>query len=118
MGWVYGSQLKPAGAYLLGILNEEGPVPYSRFYNQDTDYAALAAAIAVHGDADDEIDEDHVHILIEFAAGQLEAADIVSFTQLEPRLIDGEQDYQITLTDKGRAFLAGGKPFRYRDMDL
>jgi hypothetical protein len=113
MGWVSSHAMKPAGDYLLGILKAEGSVPFSRFYNDDTDYAALAKAAGV-----DESYEDHAHILIEFAAGQIEAAGLVSFTQLEATLIDGERDYAITLTDKGRSFLVSGQRFRYRDMNL
>lgn len=113
MGWVNASDVEPAGNYLLGILRAEGSVPYSRFYNDDTDYAALAAAAGI-ADAH----EDQAHVLIEFAAGQLERAGLVSFTPLDTELIDGEHDYTIALTDKGREFLASGRPFRYRDMDL
>jgi hypothetical protein len=120
MGWVNGSDLKPAGDYLLGILKAEGSVPYSRFYNRDTDYAALAAAVAGRGEEDDEddVDEEHVHLMIEFAAGQLEDAGLVMFTPLDRKLVDGEPDYTITLTDKGRAFDSSGEAFRYRDMNL
>jgi hypothetical protein len=119
MGWVYGQQLMPAGKYLLGILQVEGSVPFSRFYNRDTDYAALAKAVAAHDEyASDELDEDHVHIKIEFAAGQLETAGLVTFTPLATRLIDGDQDYMIALTEDGRAFLASGRDFGHRDMCL
>ncbi len=113
MGWVYATQMMPAGAYLLGILETEGSVPFSRFYNDDTDYAALAKAAGL-----DECDEDHAHILIEFAAGQMERAGIVSFATLPQQLIDGERDYLITLTEAGRELLRSGKAFGYRDMCL
>lgn len=113
MGQVYGEQLKPAGAYLLGILKAAGEVRFSHFYNKETDYAALAAEAGI-----DESDEDNAHVLIEFAAGQLEGAGIVSFTTIDEKLIDGEDDYVIRLTDKGKELLAGGGAFRYRDMLL
>jgi len=119
MGWVSGQQLKPAGKYLLGILKSEGSVPFSRFYNQDTDYVSLAEEVAAYADDDkNAIDEEHVHILIEFAAYQLENTGAVAFTKLDARLIDDEEDYQITLTEKGRAMLEEEKQFHYRDMDL
>jgi hypothetical protein len=113
MGQVYSEQLSKPGAYLLSLLAAEGSVRFSRFYNDDTDYAALAAAAGVN-----ESDADHAHVLIEFAAGQFETAGLVLFTPLGEKLIDGERDYLISLTDSGRALVAGGGRFRYRDMDL
>jgi hypothetical protein len=113
MGFVSGQQLSPGGAYLLGILRAEGAVPFSRFYNTETDYAALAAAAGIG-----EPDEEHAHVLIEFAAGQLEHAGLVSFANLPDELIDGERDYRIELTEKGKRFVEAGRAFRFRDMDL
>lgn len=113
MGFVSGEQLSPGGAYLLGVLREEGAVPFSRFYNAQTDYAALASAAGI-----DESDADHAHVLIEFAAGQLEVAGLVSFSELPDELIDGERDYRIELTEKGKRFVAASRTFRFRDMDL
>jgi hypothetical protein len=113
MGFVSSEQVRPGGEYLLGILKAEGAVPFSRFYNDDTDYAQLAADAGIS-----ECDEEHAHVLIEFAAGQLERAGQVSFTELPGKLIDGENDYAIELTEKGRQLIANGKKFRYSDMDL
>lgn len=113
MGFVSSEQLNSGGAYLLGVLRAEGAVPFSRFYNAETDYAALASAAGI-----DESDADHAHVLIEFAAGQLGDAGLVSFNELPDELIDGERDYRIELTEKGKRFVAAGGNFRFRDMDL
>lgn len=110
MGFVSSETIRPGGDHLLSLLAREGAVPYSRFYGEDVDIEALAAETG--------LDADHAHVLIEFAAGQLERAGIVACTPLPARLLDGEGDYSIVLTDRGRAFLAERRRFRYRDMDL
>lgn len=102
--------VQSAGAYLLGILRQEDSVPYSRFYARDVDPKSLAAAT--------KLSEDHAHVLIEYAAFQLEEAGIIAFTQLPSKLIDGENDYLIALTEQGKAFLTSEKGFEYRDMDF
>lgn len=110
MGWVASDDLKQAGDHLLGILGRESTICYSRVYSETVDPAALARECG--------LDENDAHVLIEYAAGQLERAGLVAFAPLEQELIDGEKDYTIALTERGRDFLAAGKPFRYRDMYL
>ncbi len=83
--------------YLLGILKAEGAVRFSRFYNDETDYAKLAAEAGI-----DEADVEHAHIIIEDDAQELRRLGIVTFTTLPDRLIDGENDYLIELTENGR----------------
>lgn len=113
MAFVSSEQVRPAGEYLLGILRAEGSVRFSRFYNDDTDYAKVAADAGI-----DEDDADHAHILIEFAADQLKRFGIVSYTTLPDRLIDGEQDYLIELTAKGKERVATGPAIVFCDMDV
>jgi hypothetical protein len=113
MAFVSSEQVRPGGEYLLTILKAEGSVRFSRFYNRDTDYAELAAEAGIA-----EHDVDHAHVLIEFAAHQLERFGIVSFTALPDELIDGEHDYRIELTETGRKRLAGGEKIGFRTMDV
>jgi hypothetical protein len=113
MGFVSSEQVRPGGEYLLGILKAEGAVRFSRFYNEDTDYARLAEDAGIG-----ESDVEHAHVLIEFAAQQLERLGIVSFTTLPDTLIDGDHDYTIELTEKGRLVITEGKPIGFRAMDV
>lgn len=113
MAFVSSEQVRPGGEYLLGILKVEGTVRFSRFYNGDTDYAKLAQEAGI-----DEADEEQAHVLVEFAAQQLERFGIASFATLPDKLIDGEHDYAIELTEKGRLFVAEGRKIGFRDMDV
>src|SRR5438034_11647611 len=109
MGWVDQSDPEKGGAYLLDLLKREGCVRYSRFYGDDVDPEALAAATG--------LDEEHAHVIIEFAAGQLEGAGVVSFAELPEKLIDDEQDYLISLTHRGRKLVEDGQRLRCRHME-
>lgn len=113
MAFVSNSMVQPGGDYLLGLLKQKGSIRFSFIYNKNTDYKALAAEAGI-----DESYVDHAHILIEFAADQLVRAGIVSYTTLPEKLIDGERDYLIELTEKGKSFVESEAAFRYRDMDV
>lgn len=42
----------------------------------------------------------------------------MKFAPLPDKLIDGEDDYLIEITEQGLEFMIASKTFQYRDMDL
>jgi hypothetical protein len=104
---------RKAGDHLLSLLKAEGSVPYSRFYDgEDVTHDRLREALGL------EDDWYSPEVLMDVAAAQFEKAGLVTIEPLAAKLADDEQDYRISLTDEGRAFLASSKPFPYRDVDL
>jgi hypothetical protein len=122
------SHIKAAGDYLLSVLKGERAVSYSRFYNAKPGTAvALAEAmwpflisqpVADRGELDEGDEEqliEEAHVLLDWAAEQLDDLGVVRLTFLEgPRLIDGEPDFRIELTERGRRFIEEGESFGYR----
>src|SRR5262249_16952265 len=113
MGYATGSHIGLAGKYLLGILKEEGQIRYSRFYDGSDE-----AADALMKNCGYESEMDAPECMMDVAVAQLEHAGIVATRSLPEKLADGEQDYEIRLTDEGEQFLAGGQEFQFRDVDL
>ena len=123
------SQIKAAGDYLLSVLEAELEVAYSRFYNAEpgTDVALvdgmwpflMSQPVEHRGELDDGDKErlrEEAHVLLEWAAWQLEDLGIVEITTLKgSELIDGEPDFRIELTERGLRFIEEGKTFGYRE---
>ncbi|MGZ3412258.1 MAG: hypothetical protein ACXWNX_00190 [Isosphaeraceae bacterium] len=123
------SQIKAAGDYLLGVLKAELEVAYSRFYNAEpgTDVSLvdrmwpflMSQPVEHRGELDDGDKErlrEEAHMLLEWAAWQLEDLGIVEITTLKgSELIDGEPDFRIELTERGMRFIEEGKTFGYRE---
>ena len=90
------SQIKAAGDYLLSVLEAELEVAYSRFYNAEpgTDVALvdgmwpflMSQPVEHRGELDDGDKEglrEEAHMLLEWAAWQLEDLGVVKITTLE-----------------------------------
>lgn len=124
-------EIRAAGDHLLDVLVAEKAVNYSRFYNSDpAAETALVEGVWKHlesqpvklrGELEDHHREAIVnegHLLVEWAAWQLDSLGVVTIETLEgTKLIDGEPDYRITLTGAGEKFLKEGRPFGYRHVD-
>ena len=122
------SGIKAAGDYLLSVLEADRAVSYSRFYNDDpgTDVALAEAMrpflvsqpVEDRGELGEGVEDDLVeeaHVLLDWAAEQLADLGVVTITPLQgTRLIDGEPDFRIELTERGRRFLEEGESFGYR----
>lgn len=111
--------IRATGRYLLELLKSVKVVRYSRFYNNTpgTEDRLVAGAMpfvvdSEACDADDLREEGHV--LLEFAAWQLEDLGIVQIEELDEILMDGYPDFQIELTEKGAQVLADGLAYRFR----
>ena len=123
------SRIKAAGDYLLSVLITEKSVAYSRFYNDvpGTDVTLVegmwpfltSQSVEERGELGD--DEkirllDEAHLLLEWAACQLEDLGVVQISPLDnSKLMDEELDFRIELTDRGTRFIDRGETFGYRD---
>lgn len=99
MGHFYKDQIEQAGMYLLEILSKEQQISFDFFYDgSDKKHKLLCEVFGIAENNDDSI----VEILLDIAAAELEEFGIVSLKQLGSKLFDGEPNYQIKLTAKGR----------------
>src|SRR5690242_5652653 len=91
----------------MGLLRTEPVIPYSRFYDGTVETAkALNRTLGL-----DENDWLPNEGLMDLAVAELEDAGFVKTEELPDILADGEADYQVSLTDTGRAFVDGGELF-------
>src|SRR5262249_2493869 len=114
MGFSYAHNIEKAGGYLLALLQVENSVRYSRVYDgTDATEEALLRGMgfgpAIDGDTEDDYVPDNAATLMDLAVAELKQGGIVKTTVLDDQLADGEPDYLIELTDKGRAFLESGE---------
>ena len=116
MGFLYAGNLKAAGDYVLKLLKEKNSVRYSEHFYDGSEELPRKLRIAFGFEPDDEWNS--VEILVDEAVGELAVKGIVETTILPEKMMDGENDYQIALTEKGKAFLASGQEFKYWDLDL
>ena len=95
------SPLELARAHLMEILAGEGTVRYSRFYNPNPDpEAGLRVLFGL------ERESDSAAVLMDDAVWDLKQAGLVTTADLPERLMDGNPDYLIELTEKGRSAVA------------
>ena len=119
MGYVCGEYLKPAGAYVLKLLKENGSLRYNEnFYFDGKEEPLERVRVAMGFTDEDPEDTSYPPILVDWAVGQMERKGLVVTEHLPVTMADGEPDYTITLTEKGKEFLASGREFKHWDMDL
>jgi hypothetical protein len=111
--------IRATGLYLLEVLNAEKSVRYNRFYNAvpETENRLVEGALpfVAHPESCNAEDlREEGHVMLDFAAWQLEDLGIVRITFLHDTLIDGEPDFQIEITEKGEHALAEGLRFAFR----
>lgn len=113
--------IRATGLYLLEVLKQEKTVAYSRFYNADpaTEETLVRGAVpfmseVIEHEAEDDLREE-AHVMLDFAAWQLEDLGIVKITLLKSLLIDDEPDFQITLTEKGERLASEGLTYGFHD---
>lgn len=117
MGAVYGSQIEKPGEYVLSLLRESPSIIYSKHFFDGTE--ELQKRIVREMELDEDL-ADQVACLVDIAVWQLADQGLVTTTKLEEFMTDGEHDYRIELTEKGRALLADSRDstITFRDMHL
>ena len=98
------------GTYLLKILANEPSIRYSVHFYDGT--AELEARLIEVTGLDDE--EYAPWVVTDVAAWQLEQMGYVELKELPEEMIDGTNDYQITLTEAGRELIVSGNTPEYR----
>ena len=94
-------------------------VRYSRFYNDtpgtaDRLVAGAMPFVANSEDCDAEDLREEGHLLLEWAACQLEDLGVVRIQELDENLVDGYPDFEIELRERGTQVLAEGLNFHFR----
>lgn len=103
MGTFPADYIEQAGKFLLDRLLAAGKLPYSTFFDgTDETHEQLVKSIGLE---DDYYAPEH---LLDLAAYELEEQEIVEREPLTERLVDGEEDYLITLTPEGRKKINAG----------
>lgn len=93
-------EIEKGAKYLLSILAQESPVRYSRFYDGSEDTSQkLADGIGIEEECKDWYCAERI---IELAVYELSEQGIVETRKLDELLTDGERDYEIILTARGR----------------
>src|SRR5262249_31175201 len=99
--------LERAARYLMGLLKTEPVIRYSRFHDGTVETAkALNRTLGL-----EENGWLPGHGLMNWAICKLEAAGLVMTEELPVILVDGDTDYDVRLTDEGRAFIDQGRVF-------
>lgn len=115
MGLRHSELIEQAARHLLAVLQTQGSVFYSSFYDGSEEAnARLCQGIGI---SIDDGEWYSAEALIDNAAAQLEQQGIVELMWLETRLVDEEPDCRITLTDPGRSTLQAGTQLSFCDSE-
>ena len=103
-----------AGRHLLSILKSAPKIRYSEYFYDGSDetHERLMEALGLEDDW-----YYSAEALVDDAAGQLDTMGLVTVTMLEETMADGEQDYEIALTEKGKTLIASGKVPAFHGID-
>lgn len=115
MGRARGKDVKTAVNYLLSILANEPTVNYSRFYD-GTAKTAKTISRGMGFEWHEYFDDGYAAIMLDIAAGWLAEHDYVECRELPNELVDGDKDYEITLTNDGAVLIPAGTEFEIPDM--
>ncbi len=106
-----------AARFLLNELNESETVCYSKYYDgEEKTNESLRIEMEIK---EGEFSYDLPYwCLIDFAVIQLNEQGIVDVTDLKSFLLDGEHDYSITITVKGKKVLSEKAQYQIHDVEL
>lgn len=116
MGHMPEEIVKKAGDYLLSILKDEPTIKYDRFYDgEDLCRQRLCKGMKMSAS-----DADYYGIegAMDIAISWLEQSAFVTTAELPDKLADGEQNYSICLTAKGRESIDKGTKHKFHGVDL
>ena len=115
MGYTPASRIESGAKYLLSLLAQESPIRYSRFYDglEETS-RKLADAIGLEENLRSWYSAEHI---IDLAVYELIEQGIVQTKQLTEKLVDGEPDYEISLTVSGKNADAKKEKLKFWDAE-
>ena len=115
MGFTNATLIEAAAKHLLSILHSESPIRYSRFYDgSDKTSQRLADAIGLEPKSRGWYSVEHI---IDLAVYELEKQGVVKTRFLDERLMDGEPDYEIILTSRGKEALVRNERLQFWDAE-
>lgn len=108
MGYRPGELIQNTTNYLLRLLEEHGSFDYSAFYDGTAETNdRLCAELGIEEEDGEWFSAPH---LVDTTVSQLEALGLVTVAYLDTDLADGEPNYLVTLTPKGRTLLRRRPP--------
>jgi hypothetical protein len=115
MGYTPASRIESGAKYLLSLLVQESPIRYSQFYDglEETS-GKLAEAIGLEEDLRNLFCAEHI---IDLAVYELLEQGLVQTKQLNKKLVDGEPDYEISLTPAGKKAYAQNVKIKFWDAE-
>ena len=115
MGYLPGEIIKSGGDYLLSILKWEPQIEYCRFYDgTEETRKRLRERLGL---SEEDADWYSVELIMDLAVSQVEEMEFVEVTELEELLADGEPNYRIELTPKGRDFIVKAESYTFPDIE-
>ena len=115
MGYVYEHTIRDAASYLLEILDKSPEAAFSTFYD-GTDETAERVHKGVGIDWAP-AEEGVALRALEIAIGQLENQGLLTTCPLDSKLADGESDYLISLSPKGKSWCSERFELQFHDAE-
>ena len=111
MGCRPADMIEKAAKYLVSILMEKGKIDYDYFY--DGEERTRSKLIEGIGITCEQADRHCAEALMDNAAYELEEQDVVEIEEIDSILADGNPNYRITLTEKGREKITNGEKLEF-----
>lgn len=115
MAYTNASVIEMGAKHLLSLLAMESLVRYSRFYDGSEETSLkLEEAIGIEEECRGWY---CAEIIMDFAIHQLAEQGIVESKELDEKLADGQKDYEVYLTPRGKQALLQNATFRFWDAE-
>jgi|ERR1700722_6654456 len=115
MGYTNASVIESGAKYLLTLLAEQSPIRYSRFYDGTEETSEkLENATGIEDECRDWYCAEHV---MDLAIYELSEQGIVETRNFNEKLSDGELDYEIFLTPRGRQACIQNEKLKFWDAE-
>jgi hypothetical protein len=111
MGYLYRHQQEQASKYIFECLKNKDYLDFNFFYDgtEETEQKNIEVFSGEYDDAT---------AIIDFTIIELANMRIIEIEELEEKLADGENNFRIWLTEKGKRVLNNEIKLEFRDLDL
>ena len=113
MSIVSKNKIEAAGRHLLRRLASEKRIRYSVFYGTDEASDSLLRGMSIGGD-----ERESAPVFMDLAIEQLEQQKLVTTRILDELLIDGQPDYEVSLSERGNTLIADGGEVHFESVCL
>lgn len=111
MGYLYKHQQEKASKYIFECLKGKDYLDFDFFYD-GTEKTGQKNIEALGGEYD------NATAIIDITIIQLNSMGVIEIEELEEKLADGEYNFRIRLTEKGKRVLNNEIKLEFRDLDL